>query len=459
MAKGKKKGTISSIASKEVEGLQNSSSILPDIEASEAATPPPEPHESSTTVATPLAPDATPAIAANSGAKTKDKTAGSNGNAHGGMEEQQASPFWLATCFFSLMGSGVLFGMIMEYATSGGRKLHELSYIFVTSAIYSVTARVCRDLSGETPTNISPQKLLGLAAMAMASTFTSVRALRYVIFPVQVLAKSCKPVPVMLMGACRGKKYPMGKYANVAVIVTGVALFMGGGSKATASEADADKTGPMMWVGVALLFVSLCFDGATGAYEDELMQAGHLGPFELMYNIQFGKMLIAFSCLLFNNEINFFFQLCYEIGPLLFLLGLSGAMLQVSIFVTISKCGALNCALFGVARKITTLVVSILFFGHLLNPVQWAGLVISIFAMVRNFITRKGSGGGAKSDAEKGAAAVEASVNDGPKQSLELTDQVKAPVLEKKPLLDVVGGGGDDDNEDAFPDAQGGEKV
>jgi len=47
----------------------------------------------------------------------------------------------------------------------------------------------------------------------------------------QVLAKSCKPVPVMLMGACRGKKYPMGKYANVAVIVTGVALFMGGGSK------------------------------------------------------------------------------------------------------------------------------------------------------------------------------------------------------------------------------------
>ena len=34
---------------------------------------------------------------------------------------------------------------------------------------------------------------------------------RYVIFPVQVLAKSCKPVPVMLMGALRGKKYPMQK--------------------------------------------------------------------------------------------------------------------------------------------------------------------------------------------------------------------------------------------------------
>ena len=49
-------------------------------------------------------------------------------------------------------------------------------------------------------------------------------------------------------------------------------------------KADADKSGPMMWVGVLLLFVSLCFDGATGAYEDELMQTGHLGPFELMYS-------------------------------------------------------------------------------------------------------------------------------------------------------------------------------
>jgi len=201
---------------------------------------------------------------------------------HGKMEEQQASAFWLVTCFVSLMSTGVVFGMVMEYATSGGRKLHELSYIFVTSTIYALTARICRDLSGEVATSIEPPKLLALAVLSMSSTFTSVRALRYVIFPVQVLAKSCKPVPVMLIGAMRGKSYPLSKYVNVAVIVTGVALFMGGGSSSSTSDADADKTGPMMWVGVVLLFVSLCFDGATGAYEDELMQAGHLGPFELM---------------------------------------------------------------------------------------------------------------------------------------------------------------------------------
>jgi UDP-galactose transporter B1 len=55
------------------------------------------------------------------------------------------------------------------------------------------------------------------------------QALRYIISPIQVLAKSCKPVPVMLMGALMRKKYPLKKYLNVGLIRAGVGLFMGGG--------------------------------------------------------------------------------------------------------------------------------------------------------------------------------------------------------------------------------------
>lgn len=47
-----------------------------------------------------------------------------------------------------------------------------------------------------------------------------------------MLGKSCKPIPVMVMGAFLGKKYPLKKYANVALIVAGVALFMHSGSGA-----------------------------------------------------------------------------------------------------------------------------------------------------------------------------------------------------------------------------------
>ena len=63
----------------------------------------------------------------------------------------------------------------------------------------------------------------------MGSTIFSVRALRYVIYPIQVLANSCKPVPAMLMGALMGKNYPPKKYLKVVLIVAGVGLFMGGG--------------------------------------------------------------------------------------------------------------------------------------------------------------------------------------------------------------------------------------
>lgn len=43
-------------------------------------------------------------------------------------------------------------------------------------------------------------------------------------------------------------------------------------------------------LGLVLLFMSLCFDGGTGAYEDKLMCSHHVGPFDLMFNIQFAKV-------------------------------------------------------------------------------------------------------------------------------------------------------------------------
>jgi hypothetical protein len=136
---------------------------------------------------------------------------------------------WLAFCFFGIMGSFVCYGLLLEYATSGGKHLHELSFLFVTSLLYTTTARVGRYARAEKPSTIPPAQFAVLGLTSMGSTFFSVRALRYVIFPIQVLAKSCKPVPVMLMGALMGKKYPAKKYLKVVLIVGGVCLFMLGG--------------------------------------------------------------------------------------------------------------------------------------------------------------------------------------------------------------------------------------
>lgn len=198
----------------------------------------------------------------------------------------------------------------------------------------------------------------------------------------------------MLMGTLMGKRYDFRKYVNVVMIVSGVALFMGGGDNNKGGTDDDEKTASSQMIGIILLFFSLCFDGGTGAYEDKLMSVHSVQPFDLMYNIQLGKTILAGVSLLVLNQLHIFVQMCQDMGFLLLALGLSGAMGQVFIFVTIAKFGALTCSIIGLSRKITTLLASIYFYGHHLNGIQISGLVISVTAMVMNFMGKSKKGGG-----------------------------------------------------------------
>ena len=145
-----------------------------------------------------------------------------------------------------------------------------------------------------------------------------------------------------------------------------------------------------MLLGCVMLFLSLSFDGATGAYEDKIMQRDHVGPFELMFNIQLGKAILAFLSLVIFNEVNYFLQMVQETGPVLLALGVTGAMGQVFIFVTIAKFGALMCSLIGLGRKIVTLIVSIIIYQHPVDTQQGIGLSMAVGATVYNFADRGG---------------------------------------------------------------------
>jgi UDP-galactose transporter B1 len=170
------------------------------------------------------------------------------------------------------------------------------------------------------------------------------------------------------------------------IITTGVALFMGGGSSASKRDADVGGGGlGTALIGGFLLTFSLCFDGATGAYEDKLMAVNNVEPFDLMFNIQLGKSFISFLALVITNNLATFFSTLSEGGIMLVVLGLTGALGQVFVFVTISKFGALNCALIGLVRKILSLVLSFVLYGHTMNAFQTLGLVLAITSMIANF--------------------------------------------------------------------------
>ena len=295
-----------------------------------------------------------------------------------------------------------MYGLALEYATSGGRQLHEVSFVFVTTSIYTVTAWTMRRLMNEKPVTDLPKfNYVIIALTSSVSMLFSVGSLRYVIYPVQVLFKSCKPVAVMFWNVVLGKRYPLRKYVNVFLITIGVALFMGAASATKRKVSNDNSEGLPSYLmsiyGGTLLLISLCCDGVTGAFEDKLVGNYHVEPFDLMYNIQLGKAILSLFTLLMTNSFGELNKTLSEGGVVwLILLGLTGALGQSFAFLTISKFGALNCSVIGLVRKILSLLLSFLLYSHRLNGLQSIGLFFSIGAMIANFYEKGGAEDGKK---------------------------------------------------------------
>jgi UDP-galactose transporter B1 len=111
------------------------------------------------------------------------------------------------------------------------------------------------------------------------------KSLRYIPFPLMLLVKNCKLIPVMLVGALlNGVRYTRLEYVSVALISLGVVLFMLKPSKAPAHhEGEHEQHGQLLqWVvsmvaaaasslslkelaGVGLAALNLLVDGFTNS--------------------------------------------------------------------------------------------------------------------------------------------------------------------------------------------------
>ena len=108
----------------------------------------------------------------------------------------------------------------------------------------------------------TPTSYYAVSAMTyLLAMVCSNKALLWVNYPTQVIGKSCKPIPVMILGVIFGRKsYPLLKYLFVFLIVAGVALFMYKDKPASKS----DELSSIIGVGEILLLLSLTCDGLTG---------------------------------------------------------------------------------------------------------------------------------------------------------------------------------------------------
>jgi solute carrier family 35 (UDP-galactose transporter), member B1 len=239
------------------------------------------------------------------------------------------------------------------------------------------------------------------SSLASPFGYASLAHIDYLTF---ILAKSCKLLPVMFLHlAIFRKRYPLYKYGVVLLVTLGVATFTvhhPGTSKKMATDTNSGRS----IYGLFLLFINLLLDGLTNTTQDHVFTTP-----ELYTRYTGPQMMVA------QNVLSTILQLAYLLAtpyltatnsPLLNLLpfptppstgtelsssiaflsrhpqalkdvlafAACGAVGQVFIFYTLSKFSSLLLVTVTVTRKMLTMLLSVIWFGHSLSHGQWLGV-------------------------------------------------------------------------------------
>jgi solute carrier family 35 (UDP-galactose transporter), member B1 len=157
-------------------------------------------------------------------------------------------------------------------------------------------------VSGKPVSHSTPFKSYAVqAASSSLAMYCSFLALEHLDYPTQVLGKSCKPIPVMLMGIfILRRRYSLFKYAYVALITGGIAWFMLEDVRSITPSVSESAVSLILscvqnrgrsreakeenLMGYALLLGSLLLDGVTGPFQERLVHQHKPTSYHLMMN-------------------------------------------------------------------------------------------------------------------------------------------------------------------------------
>jgi len=285
-----------------------------------------------------------------------------------------------AGIFFCYFYYGILQERITRKDYGDERFVYSMALVFsqcVVNYIYAVIVSRGVLTQGEDTTKTSYYVTCSLSYLiAMVS---SNKALVWVNYPTQVVGKSCKPIPVMILGVLIGRKvYPLRKYLFVLMIVVGVALFM---YKDKAGKAAAEA-GSGIGLGEILLLVSLACDGITGAVQERMKAEHNTRSGHMMKAMNLWSMIFLGVALVLTGEgLEFIGFISRHPGVIWQILSfcVASAFGQFFIFMCVSDFGPLPCSIITTTRKFFTVLASVILFGNELMSRQWLGVLL-VFA-------------------------------------------------------------------------------
>lgn len=133
------------------------------------------------------------------------------------------------------------------------------------------------------------------------SAWFQYEALKFVNFPTQVLAKSCKVIPVMLMGKIVSRtKYEFYEYLTAIFISCGMLFFLLGSGPGSQSHAVSSITS---MTGLLLLMLYLTFDSFTSNWQADLFKTYGMTSIQMMCGVNLFSTLFTATSLAIQGGI------------------------------------------------------------------------------------------------------------------------------------------------------------
>ncbi|CAK1545795.1 unnamed protein product [Leptosia nina] len=285
-------------------------------------------------------------------------------------EDGKRETLELLFCFTGLMGAYLVWGLLQEkimtqdYVVSDGTvvRFNDSQFLVFINRLSALALAAARLRWTGQPIFVAPLYKFSYCSLTnIVSAWCQYEALKYVSFPTQVLSKSCKVIPVMLMGKLISRnKYEAYEYGTAVLISAGMVLFMFGSQESHAASASTGLSG------VALLALYMSCDSFTSSWQSALFSRYSLRPLQMMCAVTLCSCALTAAALLRTPHPATTFALLQH--PMFvvdcLMLSASSAVGQVLIYRTIARFGAVVFTIIMTLRQAVSILVSCAVYGH-----------------------------------------------------------------------------------------------
>ena len=296
-----------------------------------------------------------------------------------------------------------------NYKSSSSTEVFQWDYAFALNFFMAVGGSSCAALVEMAVDNNMADKTVKKQNIpfnsywkaAISSTLASpigYAALKYISFPLVVLAKSSKPVPVIFVGMVfYGRTFTWYKMLGVALLCGGIALFSSakGGSVKSSSVSTSSSSGSdtsNLLSGIFLVSLNLLLDGYTNNEQDLIFDKLGATSLQMMKNVNlwttvYISIFLSGGWFLFgeNSELSSAYRAftdSHELRYDILLFCVCAAVGQVLIFAVMKEFGSLAWITISITRKLFTILFSVFMFNHSVKMIQWFGIALVFLGMI-----------------------------------------------------------------------------